>query len=232
MNDDWTSSVRTRAQVHAALGDPARLSIVDRLLLGDVSPGELSRSLEMPTNLLAHHLKVLSEARVVERCRSEGDRRRTYLRLIPSTLTSLVPAFPLEAPRVVFVCTRNSARSQLAAALWASTSPVPVASAGTQPATEVHPRAVALARSHGLAIDPVRTTLLSDVVQPDDLVVAVCDDAHERLGREAGRHLHWSVPDPVRMDTDEAFDRAFRDISGRIDRLAPFVHPVRAIPAQ
>lgn len=108
-------SVRERARVHAALGDPARLAIVDALRLGDASPGEIARELAMPTNLLAHHLNVLRGAGLLERTRSEADRRRSYLRLRPDALTSLsapVAADRLpDAARVVFVCTHNSARS-------------------------------------------------------------------------------------------------------------------------
>src|SRR5262245_61277213 len=127
MNAEWCSGVVVRARVHAALGEPARLAIVDALALGDASPGEVGRALGLPTNLLAHHLNVLAEAGVIERSRSEGDRRRTYLRLRPQALTTLLPAPVQPAPRVVFVCTHNSARSQLAAALWATRSPVPAA---------------------------------------------------------------------------------------------------------
>src|SRR5262245_4196502 len=109
-------SVEARAKIHAALGDPARLAIADILTVGDASPGEIGARLGMPSNLVAHHLGVLADAGVIGRRRSEHDRRRSYLRLLPAALAALrAPA--LAAPRrVVFVCTRNSARSQLAAA--------------------------------------------------------------------------------------------------------------------
>jgi protein-tyrosine-phosphatase len=222
MNID--QSLVVRARVHAALGEPARLAIVDRLTLGDVSPSEIGQALGLPSNLLAHHLKQLEQAGVVERSRSEGDHRRTYLRLRPDALAGLVPAGGLQAPRVVFVCTHNSARSQLAAALWKRRSRVPVASAGTEPAQRVHPMAVAAARGHGLSLARARTSHVGDVLQPDDLVVAVCDNAHEHLGTGNAGRLHWSVPDPARSGTDTAFDRAFRDLADRVDRLAPAVH--------
>src|SRR5918999_6005354 len=80
-----------RAAVHAALGDPGRLAIVDALLLGEASPSELQRLLAMPSNLLAHHVRVLEQAGVVTRHRSEGDRRRSYLRLTPGSLEALRP---------------------------------------------------------------------------------------------------------------------------------------------
>lgn len=117
---------------------------------------------------------------------------------------------------MVFVCTHNSARSQLASALWARRSRLPVASAGTHPAHRVHRRAVAVARMNGLALDDARTADVVEVVRPDDLVVAVCDNAYEELGSP----VHWSVPDPVRVDTAAAFERAYEDIERRVDRLA------------
>jgi protein-tyrosine-phosphatase len=198
------------------------LAIVDRLTLGDASPGELGRELGLPSNLLAHHLKPLTRAGVIERSRSEGDHRRVYLRLRP--LVGAPVAAPRVASRVVFVCTHNSARSQFAAALWARRGAVPAASAGTAPAARVHPRAVAIARGHGLSLARARPAHIGDVLRDADLVVAVCDSAHEELGALARPRLHWSIPDPARVDTDEAFDRAFHEIAERVDRLAPAVH--------
>lgn len=216
--------VQRRARIHAALGDPARLAIVDTLMLGDASPGEIARALNLPTNLVAHHVNVLQEAGLLARTRSEGDRRRTYLRLEPDAFASLHPPAVRDVPRLVFVCTHNSARSQLAAALWTDRADIPAASAGTQPADRVHPRAVAVARRHGLTIDATGTAHVTDVVTDTDLVVAVCDKAHEDLTGGARPRLHWSVPAPV--DTDAAFEAAFADLAARVDRLAPALHPV------
>ncbi|WP_127506268.1 helix-turn-helix domain-containing protein [Actinoplanes solisilvae] len=220
MNGD-ASSLQTRARVHAALGEPARLAIVDALTLGDASPGEIARDLAMPTNLVAHHLKVLQDAGLIVRTRSEGDRRRTYLRLQPDVLASLTPPALQDARRVVFVCTHNSARSQLAAALWRDRIGGAVASAGTKPAARVHPRAVKIAHRHGLRLDPTGTADVADVVHDGDLVIAVCDNAHEDLTGPVRPRLHWSVPDPVRVNTDAAFEAAYRDLAQRIDRVAP-----------
>ncbi|GAA4249487.1 helix-turn-helix domain-containing protein [Dactylosporangium darangshiense] len=220
--------MQMRARVHAALGDPARLAIVDALVLGDASPGEMGQRLGLPTNLVAHHVKVLQDAGLVTRTRSEGDRRRAYLRLVPEVLAALAPPALDEADRVVFVCTHNSARSQLAAALWRDRVGGAVASAGTHPAPRVHPRAVRVAHRHGLTLDPAGTAHVGDVVHDGDLVIAVCDNAHEDLaGPDASVHprLHWSVPDPVRVDTDAAFEAAYTDLADRINRLAPAVVP-------
>jgi ArsR family transcriptional regulator, arsenate/arsenite/antimonite-responsive transcriptional repressor / arsenate reductase (thioredoxin) len=214
-------SLLMRARVHAALGDPARLAIVDALTLGDASPGEVGQMLEMPTNLVAHHLKVLQEAGLVARARSEGDRRRTYLQLRPDVLALLSPPPLHQGERVVFVCTHNSARSQLGAALWRDRVGGPVASAGTHPAARVHPRAIKVAHRHHLDLDPAGTAHVADVAHDGDLLIAVCDNAHEEMTGSLRPQLHWSIPDPVRVDTDEAFEAAYTDLADRIDRIAP-----------
>ncbi|GLW29273.1 putative regulatory protein, ArsR family [Actinoplanes regularis] len=213
--------MQARARVHAALGDPARLAIVDALTLGDASPGEIAAELGMPTNLVAHHVKVLQEAGLIARTRSEGDRRRTYLHLVPGVLSILTAPRLDGAERVVFVCTHNSARSQLAAALWRDRIGGSVTSAGTHPAPCVHPRAIRIAREHGLTLDPAGTHHVDDVLHDGDLVIAVCDNAHEDLTSAARPRLHWSIPDPSRIDTDAAFEATYTDLAGRIDRITP-----------
>src|SRR5688572_8714669 len=85
------ADVARRAALHGALSDPARLRIVDWLSLGDRSPGELQSALGMPSNLLAHHLAVLERQGLLVRHRSEADRRRYYLRLVPEALDGLQP---------------------------------------------------------------------------------------------------------------------------------------------
>jgi protein-tyrosine-phosphatase/DNA-binding transcriptional ArsR family regulator len=213
------NNMEWRAAKHAALSDPARLRIVDLLSLGDASPSELQDAVAMPSNLLAHHLRVLEEVGMVARHRSEADRRRNYVHLIPEGLNGLVPGAVRAASRVVFVCTANSARSQIAAALWQEASDVPVTSAGTHPADRIAQGALGAAGRHDLRLRAVRPRNLSSVLEADDFVITVCDLAHEELGDLGG--LHWSVRDPVAVDTDAAFDAAFDDIARRVQDLAP-----------
>lgn len=240
------SGLARRARVHGALADPGRLAIVDLLVVGDAAPGELGAMLQMPTNLIAHHLKTLEDVGLIVRDRSEGDRRRTYVRLTPAALSagvglvdgSLVDAgagagvAANQAERVVFVCTHNSARSQLAAALWTRRSHVPAVSAGTHPATRVHPRAAKTARRHGLDPTSWRTAHIDQVaIDDDDLLIAVCDNAYEDLAAspvgaqvpQGSRRLHWSIPDPAAVDRDEAFEAVYTELTDRIDRLAAIV---------
>jgi protein-tyrosine-phosphatase len=67
------------------------------------------------------------------------------------------------------------------------------------------------------------------VVSPDDMVITVCDAAHEELaaggarrGTDLGR-LHWSIPDPARTGQDQAFDRVVTDLTDRVARVAPAI---------
>jgi ArsR family transcriptional regulator, arsenate/arsenite/antimonite-responsive transcriptional repressor / arsenate reductase (thioredoxin) len=219
MTADLTSGLARRAAVHAALADPARLQITDTLLAGDASPSELAAMLAMPSNLLAHHLHVLERAGVITRRRSEGDRRRTYLQLIPAALDCLAASPGHDAQRVLFVCTANSARSHLAAALWRRASAVPAVSAGTHPAARIDPGAIAAARRRRLPLPRLRPRHLTDVRQDGDLVVTVCDLAREELGQAVA--VHWSVPDPVRSCDPASFDAALAELSQRVERLAP-----------
>jgi protein-tyrosine-phosphatase len=218
MNVERTELER-RAAKHAALSDPARLHIMDLLSLGDLSPSELQAHLGMPSNLLAHHLKTLEAAGMLTRGRSEADRRRSYVRLTPGALDGLAPGAIGRAHRVVFVCTANSARSQLAAALWKQASSIPAASAGTHPADHVDPGAVAAARRHEIPMRPARPRSLADIAADGDFVITVCDHAHEELGDLGG--LHWSIPDPVRAGTDDAFDATVTALADRVGGLAP-----------
>ena len=138
--------------------------------------------------------------------------------------------------RVVFVCTANTARSQLAAALWTRASDIPATSAGTHPAETIAPGARRAAARRGLDLPESPPRHLTDVVTAHDLVVTVCDNAHEELatrpdptsGPSAGgsgaarvRRLHWSVADPVPTGDSAAFDTAYDDLARRVTQLAP-----------
>jgi hypothetical protein len=77
-----------------------------------------------------------------------------------------------------------------------------------------------------------RTARVGDVVEADDLVIAVCDIAYEGLPADARPRLHWSVADPAAVDTDAAFEAAFTELTGRIDRLAPVLAGVPPRPGR
>jgi protein-tyrosine-phosphatase/DNA-binding transcriptional ArsR family regulator len=222
MKHELNAEIVTRASIHAALADPARLAIVDRLSLSDASPSEIQRLLSMPSNLVAHHLAVLEKAGVVRRVRSEGDRRRTYACINTEPLEAMMPALAQHATRVLFVCTQNSARSQLASAIWNRRSSLPTASAGTHPAAEVHPGAVAAARRRDLPMPPRAPRHIDEVLAPGDFIV--CDSAHEELPANLPR-IHWAIPDPARTPRRDAFDRVIDALMPRISHLARRLQP-------
>ena len=214
-----------RSQVFNALGDPTRLAIVELLQVQDLSPDALAAALEVPSNLLAHHLKVLQGAGVISRKHSQHDKRRTYVQLNDEALVDLLPQpRTVTAPRVVFVCTHNSARSVLADAVWRTASDVPSTSAGTHPAERINPRARAIARATGLTLAGDGPRSIEDVLRPDDVVVSVCDAVNEELTDLTQTHFHWSVPDPSALDTDAAFADTVRELRDRVSELAPRIH--------
>ena len=208
------TSVEERAAVHAALGEPVRLAIVEALAVSDRSPTELSARFSVPTNLLAHHLDALEGVGLIERFVSAGDRRRRYVRLVPGPLGRLGADATRTADRVLFVCSHNSARSQLAAALWTARTGGAAASAGTHPADRVHPGAIAAAVRVGLDLSDAVPSMLDDTVDAGQ-VVTVCDQAHEELAPDAD-WWHWSLPDPVADGRDVAFDAVITHLDQRI----------------
>jgi protein-tyrosine-phosphatase len=112
----------------------------------------------------------------------------------------------------------------LAVAVWNRRSSLPATSAGTHPATEIHPGAVAAAKRRKLPMRPDTPRHFDDVVRPNDVIIAVCDNAHEELPADS-RRLHWSIADPVRVGRVAAFDRALDELMVRIDHLASTLDP-------
>ena len=228
------TSLAWRSQVHRALGDPHRLQIVDALRLSDRSPSELLRVTELSSNLLAFHLDVLEEVGLIARRRSSGDARRRYVTLRWEALTAVEGAglqpqsglrseFGAQSPDVVvFVCTHNSARSQMAAALWREAGGGKAVSAGTDPAQRVHPLAVEVAGAHGVDLSAARPRSYSQVDVEPHVVVSVCDRAREAGTPWRAERLHWSVADPAGGDRND-FERAYTDIDRRVRRLADAV---------
>lgn len=207
-----------RAAAFAALGEPARLRLVEDLLRSDRSPGELGERFGLPSNLLAHHLDVLEGVGLVERYVSSGDRRRRYVRLLTEALPTLGPGSWEPPEKVVFVCSHNSARSQLASALWRHEVGTQADSAGTHPAERIHPGAVKAGARAGLDLTGARPKGLDEVEMEGALVVTVCDQAHEELRPDPG-WWHWSIPDPVPEGTSNSFDLALNRIRRRIGGL-------------
>lgn len=201
--------------MHAALGEPARLAIVEELATSDRSPRELTERLALASNLLAHHLEVLEHAGLITRAASAGDGRRKYVRLVREPFAALGEvAGRAPAGDMLFLCTRNSARSQLAAAMWTARTGRRATSAGTQPAARVHRSAVAAARRAGLSLADAAPTRIDEIPSTAQ-VVTVCDLVHEELA-PGPDWWHWSIPDPVATGTPAAFDAVVAELDARI----------------
>jgi protein-tyrosine-phosphatase len=194
------------------------MAIVDELSTSDRASIELQRLVDVPSNLLAHHLDVLEGVGLISRSRSSGDGRRRYVHLHLDALGALTPGLRRPAQRALFVCTHNSARSQLASALWTELTKQHADSAGTHPADRVHPGAVAAGRRAGLDLTRAHPRRLDEIRRRPALVVTVCDRAHEELDSEP-TWLHWSIPDPVPTPTRAAFDATVAELRGRISAL-------------
>ena len=139
------------------------------------------------------------------------------------------PASEAHGPlRVLFICTGNSARSQIAEALLRrkGRDRFEAGSAGARPAAAVHPNTIAVLREYGIDWSAARPKGLDAVAdRPWDLVITVCDRVKEDCPTFPGKPVfaHWGVPDPAAISEDEPRRVAFRDavqfLSRRIDLL-------------
>lgn len=134
--------------------------------------------------------------------------------------------------RVLVLCTGNSARSQIAEALFATRGAgrVHAESAGSRPAARVNPYAVEVLAAHGIPWEG-RTPQHVDAVAgaPFDLVVTVCDNARDACPYFPGAaaQVHWGLPDPADETTPDDARRAF---AATYDALAARVDAVLALP--
>lgn len=222
------------------LAHDVRWTIVQTLKLSDYRVQELAELTGQPMNLVSYHLQKLRAGRVIEARRSEADRRDTYYALNFDQLRqqyqaagralhpSLAPlAADRPAPiqlarpvRVLFLCTHNSARSQMAEG-WArhlSAGSVAAFSAGSTP-TQMHPQAVTTMERYGVDIRSQQAKSLDHFFGATfDYVVTVCDRARETCPAfpEGTRQLHWGLPDPLLVE--DAARRAL-SFSQTADRL-------------
>ena len=128
--------------------------------------------------------------------------------------------------RILFLCTGNAARSQMAEALARSLhgDVVDVVSAGSRPAGWVHPLAVRAMAEVGVDIHDAESKSAEQFIdQPFDVVVTVCDSAAQDcpLWPGAKRIEHWPIEDPSvgEGDSSQRFRQTREDLSRRIDEL-------------
>ena len=131
--------------------------------------------------------------------------------------------------RVLFVCTGNSARSQMAEAVLNARGRgrFEAFSAGSHPAAAVHSLAIETLREAGLEWGGRAPRGLDGLDREHwDIVITVCDNARESCPVFPGQPVvaHWGLPDPAAVDGSErerraAFHRALVQVSRRIDLM-------------
>jgi protein-tyrosine-phosphatase len=240
-------------------GHPLRWRLLSELARSDRQVRELTRLLGQPQSLISYHLGQLRRSSLVSMRRSSADGRDAYYcidltrcgDLLSAAGVALHPGLRLSAPplapggqqraraRVLFLCTGNSTRSQLAEALMRHLAggAVEAVSAGSHPKS-VHPKAVRVMREHGIDLADRRSKHLSTFAgQRFDYVVTLCDKVREIcLGFPGHPELiHWSIADPAREggtdeDTYPAFQRTAADIETRVRFLLRLITHAAPLP--
>lgn len=219
------------------LAHDLRWQIVRALAIGDYRVNELVALVEHPLNLVSYHLRQLREGHLVTVRRSEADGRDTYYSLDLDYLGTLYreagaaihPAViggseedaALGArPKVLFVCTHNSARSQMAEGLMRDLSDgqIEVHSAGSAPGG-IHPEAIRTMDALGIDIRSQYSKGFDELAgQPFDAVITVCDQAREVCPTFPGdgQHIHWGFPDPAAIQDAAERRQAFSETAQRL----------------
>jgi protein-tyrosine-phosphatase len=219
---------------------PLRWGILRELAHGDLRVRELTALLEQRQSLVSYHLGRLRSHGLVTTRRSSFDGRDTYYRadlarwqeLFSQTAAALHPALRFGAPpalqpataraRVLFLCTGNSGRSQMAEALLRDIAPdrISTFSAGSRP-KPVHPDAIRVMGERGIDIGAARSKHLSVfAAERFDHVITLCDRVREVCPDFPGHPdaAHWSVPDPAgESDGSAAFARVADELTERIE---------------
>ena len=231
-------------------GHPLRWELLSELAQSDLRVGELCERAGRRQSLVSYHLRRLRDGGLVSARRSTADGRDSYYVLELGRCAELLagagaalhpglatgdPAKPRSAT-VLFLCTGNSARSQMAEALCERLSggAVRAASAGSRP-KPLHPNAVRVMRARGLDISANRTKHLDEFAGRDfDHVITLCDRVREVCPEFPGtpETAHWSIPDPAREpggdeETLAAFERVAAELETRIGFLIRAINTTR-----
>jgi protein-tyrosine-phosphatase len=236
------------------LADEQRWQLLNELARSDRKVSELTQLVGRPQNLVSYHLASLRNAGIVSARRSSADRRDSYYRmdmrrcadLLRDVGPALQPALridvidpltlvrrqPRRRPTVLFLCTGNSARSQMAEALLEhqSRGAIRARSAGSHP-KPLHLHAVRVMAERGIDISTRRSKHLDRFRETRfDRVITLCDKVREICpqfpGAAAARSAaaHWSMPDPAsESETVETSYLAFQRIADDLESRIPFL---------
>jgi protein-tyrosine-phosphatase/DNA-binding transcriptional ArsR family regulator len=243
-------------------GYPLRWRLLSELARSDRRVRELMGSLELPQSLVSYHLGTLRAAELISAHRSAADGRDVYYsldldrcqQLLGDAGSALHPGLGAESvspaarprrgsrpPRVLFLCTGNSARSQMAEALLRhlSATRVEAFSAGSRP-KPLHPNAVRAMGERGLDISDHRPKHLDAFARRRfDYVISLCDRVREVCPEFPGspETIHWSIPDPAAepgsdAETYLAFARTAAELETRVRFLLHRIgnqHPTQEV---
>jgi protein-tyrosine-phosphatase/DNA-binding transcriptional ArsR family regulator len=220
-------------------GHPLRWRLLSELARSDRRVGELCELAGRRQSLVSYHLRQLRDGGLVSARRSAADGRDSYYvldvarcgELLAGAGGALHPALAPAAPRdavpaarVLFLCTGNSSRSQMAEALY----PGEAASAGSHP-KPLHPYAVEVMRERGIDISAQRSKHLDELAgERFDHVITLCDRVREVC---PPAEIHWSIPDPAREGTLSAFEQTAAELETRIALLTKAINATgREVP--
>jgi protein-tyrosine-phosphatase len=234
-----------------------RWRLLSELARSDRRVGELCELAGRRQSLVSYHLRQLRDGGLVSLRRSAADGRDTYYvldlarcgELLAGTGVALHPALAPTAPshmrgrddrstlaRVLFLCTGNSARSQMAEALCEQLSDgaVSAVSAGSHP-KPLHPNAVRVMRGRGIDLAGRRCKHLSEFAgRRFDYVISLCDRVREVCPEFPGAPelIHWSIPDPARDPAGDkatlpAFERTAAELETRVGFLIEAIKATR-----
>lgn len=233
-------------------GHPVRWNLLTRLARSDERVQDLIEQLKLPQNLVSYHLRQLRDGHLVHERRSSADERSVYYSLDFEQFQTLFlaagkrlhPAMvdassssedeksqsPPKPPlRVLFLCTHNSARSQMAEALLREVShgAIETFSAGSAPASHIHPLALRAMEAIGINMHeqyPKHFDRYRE--QHFDAIVTVCDRVREVCPTfpDDPERIHWSFPDPAEIIGSEevqyaAFERMGLQLTTRLRLL-------------
>ncbi|MET0145893.1 MAG: metalloregulator ArsR/SmtB family transcription factor [Ilumatobacteraceae bacterium] len=226
----------------SVIADPHRWRLMYELGRSDRRVGELTELIGAPQNLVSYHLAELRNAGLVTSRRSSADGRDVYYRadltrcreqladaggalhpgLRPGPAASIDPVPRGRAPRVLFLCTGNSARSQIAEALLVDrTGGDVVACSGGSSPKPLHHNAVRVMAERGIDISANTTKHLRRFARwRFDRVITLCDKVREICPDFPGAAItaHWSIADPAADgDTDDATLPAFRHVADELE---------------
>ena len=228
-------------------GHPLRWRLLSELAESDRRVRELTGELGKPQSLVSYHLGLLRSGGLVSMHRSSFDGRDAYYSLNLQRYGGLLTAtgaFASPRPRragtlrVLFLCTGNSSRSQIAEALAVQLSGgrLEAVSAGSNPKS-LHPNAVRVMRERGIDISGNQTKSLTIFTRRRfDYVISLCDRVREVCPEfpHEPETIHWSIPDPAAVpgDDDETypvFEQTAAELEARIRFLLHRIDPDGAI---